>query len=72
MSARYKAYEVERVSRCVTTILVYAHDAQDAKRRSAEHGEAQDAEYEARGFAGVRRDPDRDRPAPQKGDTDHA
>lgn len=55
-----KAYEVERVSRCVTTILVYADNAEDAKRRSAAEGEARDAEYEGRGYGRVRRAPNQD------------
>jgi len=65
---RIKAYEVDRVSRCVTTVLVYADSAEEAKRRSAEHGESQDAEYESKGFAGVRRNEDRDRIDQSKGE----
>lgn len=56
-----KAYEVERISRCVTTVLVYADNPEDAKRRSARHGEGQDAEYSAKGFGQIRRNEDRDR-----------
>ena len=57
-----KAYEVERISRTVTTLVVHAHNAEDAKRRSAMEGYPIDAEHEGRGFGGVRRMPERDRP----------
>jgi hypothetical protein len=56
-----KAYEVERISRCVTTVLVYADSAEDAKRRSAVEGDGQDAEYFGKGFGQVRRNEDKDR-----------
>lgn len=56
-----KAYEVERISRTVTTLVVYANDPEQAKRRSG-MGVPIDAETEGRGFGRVRRMPERDRP----------
>lgn len=61
MTEPKKAYYVERVSRCVTTVLVYANDADDAKRRSAKHGEGQDSEYHPKGFGKVYRAEGEDR-----------
>lgn len=59
-----KAYWVERVTRGVTSALVYADDYADAQRRYLE-GEYTNAhtEHEGRGFARVRRAPEEDRDA---------
>jgi hypothetical protein len=62
---RRKAYYVERVTRGVTLVLVYADNAEDAKRRyvQGDYERVIDTEHEGRGFGKVRRAPDEDRDA---------
>lgn len=65
-----KAYYVERIGRTVTNVLVHANSAEEAKRRSAEHGVSMSSETDVRGFGRVERAPTYDdRPLP--GDRRH-
>lgn len=54
-----KAYEVQRISRCVATGVVYARNAREA-RKMAGLMDAEETTYEARGVGRVRRAPERD------------
>lgn len=56
-----KAYYVERVSRTVSLMLVYAENTEDAKRRSAMEGDRIGSESYVRGYGQVRRAPEEDR-----------
>lgn len=57
-----KAYYVERITRGVTTVLVYAHNYEDAKQRYLDgFHEKADTEHEGRGWGMVRRAPEEDR-----------
>lgn len=56
-----RAYYVERVSRTVTTFLVYAPSGKEAKRRCNEEGEALDSISTPRGFGTVERARHKDR-----------
>jgi hypothetical protein len=57
-----KAYVVERITRGVTTAIVYADSAEDAQRRylDGEHERAF-TEHEGRGWGRIRREPAHDR-----------
>lgn len=59
-----KAYYVERVARTVTTILVFANSAKEARERVWTDGQSIDTFSEPRGFRRPRRVPSEDRPAP--------
>jgi hypothetical protein len=59
-----KAYLVERITRGVTVAVVYADNAEDAKRRYlAGEYERASTEHEGRGWGRIRREPDDDRRA---------
>jgi hypothetical protein len=58
-----KAYYVEEVFRGVKTTLVYAHTAEDAKRRRFTEGISIDSEAHPAGVRRVRRAPEEDRDA---------
>jgi hypothetical protein len=66
-----KAYYIERITRGVTTALVYADNPEDAKRRYLEgeyDGTKASTESEGRGWGRIRRSPDDDRaPDPRGG-----
>jgi hypothetical protein len=55
-----KAYFVEKISRAVTLLIVYADSIEDAKRRAAMEGQPIDTQHEGRGFGHVRRAPRED------------
>lgn len=60
-----KAYEVERISRCVVTGIVYAENAREA-RQLAGSMSGEDAAYEPRGVGRVRRAPHHDDDVPPR------
>lgn len=62
MAEPTKAYYVERVSRCVVTLRVFAHSETDARFRviQGDDDEQIETEYHAKGWGAVYRVPEDD------------
>ena len=55
-----RTFYVERVSRCVTTVIVQAASKAEAKRLVSEgHGVESDSEYTHKGFGKIEQEPER-------------